>query len=124
MNEKENVKHIIEYVGGEHNIKKVWHCMTRLRFDLYDFSKINREEIKALEGVMGDQLTNDQYQIVIGTHVQKVHEALTNELNIEENSEESQSASTKKKGFFGALLDVVSGVFGPIVPAIAWSLDD
>lgn len=117
MSDTKNVKHIIEYVGGEHNIKKVWHCMTRLRFDLHDFSKIKREDIKDLDGVMGDQLTNDQYQIVIGTHVQKVHEALINELNIEEKVE--SQPSSKKKGFFGALLDVVSGVFGPIVPAIA-----
>jgi beta-glucoside PTS system EIICBA component len=80
MSDTKNVKHIIEYVGGEHNIKKVWHCMTRLRFDLHDFSKIKREDIKDLDGVMGDQLTNDQYQIVIGTHVQKVHEALINQL--------------------------------------------
>ncbi|MFK3936914.1 PTS transporter subunit EIIC [Alkalihalobacillus sp. NPDC078783] len=117
MSDTKNVKHIIEYVGGEHNIKKVWHCMTRLRFDLHDFSKIKRDDIKDLDGVMGDQLTNDQYQIVIGTHVQKVHEALINELKIEENVE--SQPSSKKKGFFGALLDVVSGVFGPIVPAIA-----
>jgi beta-glucoside PTS system EIICBA component len=57
--------------------------MTRLRFDLHDFSKIERDHIKELQGILGDQLTNDQYQIVIGTHVQKVHAALTEELGLD-----------------------------------------
>lgn len=116
MGDQQLVKQIITAVGGEDNIKKVWHCMTRLRFDLHDFDAIDRAKVKELDGIMGDQLTNDQYQIVVGTHVQKVHEALTAELG---TTDVKSEAPGKKKGFFGALLDIVSGVFGPIVPAIA-----
>lgn len=116
MGDQQLVKQIITAVGGEDNIKKVWHCMTRLRFDLHDFDAIDRVKVKELDGIMGDQLTNDQYQIVIGTHVQKVHEALTAELG---TKDVKSAAPGKKKGFFGSLLDIVSGVFGPIVPAIA-----
>lgn len=120
MKDNELIPLIIQYVGGQDNIKKVWHCMTRLRFDLHDFSKIERDHIKELQGILGDQLTNDQYQIVIGTHVQNVHAALTEELGIDAGqSDKTGSEPAKKKGFFGAILDIVSGVFGPIVPAIA-----
>jgi len=118
MREKETISKIIEYVGGKNNIKKVWHCMTRLRFDLHDQSLIKREQIKELDGVIGEQLQSDQYQIIIGTHVQKFYTAIIDELGIDEDKQETQE-SEKKKGVFGRLLDVVSGVFGPIVPAIA-----
>ncbi|PJN89661.1 PTS transporter subunit EIIC [Bacillus sp. mrc49] len=117
MKDKESVKKIIEYVGGKKNIKKAWHCMTRLRFDLYDNSLIAHENVKRLSGVIGEQLQNDQYQIIVGTNVQQYHSALMEELGMER--EEDKKESSKKKGLFSRLLDVVSGVFGPIVPAIA-----
>ncbi len=43
--------------------------MTRLRFDLYDDSLIDHDAIKQLKDVMGEQLYNDQYQIILGTNV-------------------------------------------------------
>lgn len=118
MKDKEIVKKIIEYVGGKENIKKAWHCMTRLRFDLYDDSLIAHEKVKRLNGVIGEQLQNDQYQIIVGTNVQQYHSALIEELGID-GEQEDEKESNKKKGLFSRLLDVVSGVFGPIVPAIA-----
>ncbi|MCK1991051.1 PTS transporter subunit EIIC [Peribacillus muralis] len=118
MKDKEIVKKIIEYVGGKENIKKAWHCMTRLRFDLYDNSLIAHEKVKQLKGVIGEQLQSDQYQIIVGTNVQQYHSALIEELGID-GEQEDERESSKKKGLFARLLDVVSGVFGPIVPAIA-----
>ncbi|WP_251553935.1 PTS transporter subunit EIIC [Neobacillus muris] len=118
VKEKETVKKIIEYVGGKDNIKKAWHCMTRLRFDLYDESLISHDQIKKLNGVIGEQLQSDQYQIIIGTNVAKYYSVLSEELGIDGN-EIDDKGDSKKKGPFGRLLDVVSGVFGPIVPAIA-----
>ena len=34
MGTQEAINNIIRLVGGQGNINKVWHCMTRLRFDL------------------------------------------------------------------------------------------
>lgn len=118
MKEKETVKKIIQHVGGRENIKKAWHCMTRLRFDLYDDSLIEHDEIKQLAGVIGEQLQSDQYQIIMGTNVQKYYSVLADELELDD-TKETIEADQKKKGLFSRLLDVVSGVFGPIVPAIA-----
>lgn len=36
MGTQEAISRIIRLVGGQENINKVWHCMTRLRFDLID----------------------------------------------------------------------------------------
>ncbi|MED4056703.1 PTS transporter subunit EIIC [Niallia taxi] len=118
MKEKEAVKRIIENVGGKDNIKKAWHCMTRLRFDLVDQAKIDHESVKQVNGVIGEQLQNDQYQVIIGTNVQVYYNALMEELEVDENTI-STIEEKSSKGMFGRLLDVVSGVFGPIVPAIA-----
>lgn len=116
---KKTVKEIIDNVGGEENIKKVWHCMTRLRFDLYDDSLINHDAIKQLKDVMGEQLYNDQYQIILGTNVNAYYNELSEQLGQLGDSDKADDAPAKKKGAFSRLLDIVSGVFGPVVPAIA-----
>ncbi len=46
--------------------------MTRLRFDLYDNSKIQKDNIEKLQGVMGTKSQNNQFQIVIGTKVESL----------------------------------------------------
>ena len=53
MEKTEVVAKIIEYVGGKDNVVNTWHCMTRLRFELKDTSKIQEDAIKALDGVIG-----------------------------------------------------------------------
>lgn len=55
MEKTEVVAKIIEYVGGKDNVVNTWHCMTRLRFELKDTSKIQEDAIKALDGVIGVQ---------------------------------------------------------------------
>ena len=52
MEKTEVVAKIIEYVGGKDNVVNTWHCMTRLRFELKDTSKIQEDAIKALDGVI------------------------------------------------------------------------
>ena len=120
MDKEEIIKLIIQYVGGKENINNVWHCMTRLRFDLIDNSKINQEEINKLKGVLGSQIQSDQFQIVIGTNVKEYYDIFIKEMNFNDNDEnKNDNTSNKKKGIISLFMDTVSGVFGPIVPAIA-----
>ena len=60
MEKTEVVAKIIEYVGGKDNVVNTWHCMTRLRFELKDTSKIQEDAIKALDGVIGVQFAKAQ----------------------------------------------------------------
>ncbi|MGU3413225.1 PTS transporter subunit EIIC [Enterobacteriaceae bacterium C34A] len=117
MGTQETITRIIQLVGGEENINKVWHCMTRLRFDLIDDSKIQHSEIKALPGVLGAQLQSDQFQIIIGPKVNEWYESLQARLG--QSAAEPATSGKGRKSLISMFMDTVSGVFGPIVPAIA-----
>ncbi|MBE5994592.1 MAG: PTS sugar transporter [Paenibacillaceae bacterium] len=119
MEKQEVAAKIIEYVGGKDNIINAWHCMTRLRFDLKNKELIKQEEIKNLEGVMGIQFAKDQLQIVIGTSVHKYYEILMEMLQLNDGQAPVKREEKQKKDFITWFMDMVSGVFGPIVPAIA-----
>ena len=119
MDKREVVKLIIQNVGGKENINNVWHCMTRLRLDLKDNNKINQENINRLDGIMGSQLQSDQYQIVIGTNVKDYYYLFSKEMELSNNAESQNDSKNSKKEIISIFMDIVSGVFGPIVPAIA-----
>lgn len=119
MDKREIIRLIIQNVGGKENINNVWHCMTRLRLDLADNNKINQENINKLEGVMGSQLQSDQFQIVIGTNVKEYYDIFSQEIELNGNAKIQDEQKNSKKGIISIFMDVVSGVFGPIVPAIA-----
>ncbi|WP_309245141.1 PTS transporter subunit EIIC [Clostridium sp. CF012] len=116
---RDTIDGIIKYVGGKENIKNLWHCMTRLRFDIYDNSKIQKDNIEKLQGVMGTKSQNNQFQIVIGTNVESYYEAMNTKLEISNDNSKNTEKEQNNKGLVSKLLDIVSGVFGPIVPAIA-----
>lgn len=117
METQDAISRIIFLIGGKENINNVWHCMTRLRFDLIDDNKVEKEEIKKLPGVLGAQLQSDQFQIIIGPKVSSWYERLLAALG--PVGEKAAEKPHQRKGLVSLFMDTVSGVFGPIVPAIA-----
>ncbi|PSA95322.1 PTS beta-glucoside transporter subunit EIIBCA [Bacillus atrophaeus] len=110
-------KEILQLVGGEENVQSVIHCMTRLRFNLHDNAKADRIRLEQMDGVMGTNISGEQFQIIIGNNVPKVYKALIENSGLSE--ENTNGASGQKKNVLSALFDVISGVFTPILPAIA-----
>ncbi|MCY8507330.1 beta-glucoside-specific PTS transporter subunit IIABC [Bacillus atrophaeus] len=110
-------KEILQLVGGEENVQSVIHCMTRLRFNLHDNAKADRSRLEQMDGVMGTNISGKQFQIIIGNNVPKVYKALLENSGLSE--ENTKGASGQKKNVLSALFDVISGVFTPILPAIA-----
>lgn len=115
MNHKDVGKRIIKRVGGEANINNVWHCMTRLRFDLKDEKQVDYDGLVEEKAIVGTQYNNEQLQIVIGTNVGEYYETLVKLLGMDATDSEQK----ENKGIISTFMDIVSGVFGPIVPAIA-----
>lgn len=118
MGTVEAINNIIRLVGGADNINKVWHCMTRLRFDVIDESKIDQPEIKKLPGILGAQIQSEQFQIIIGPKVNSWYEQLTAALGSAAQPATGERKQ-ERKSLVSLFMDTVSGVFGPIVPAIA-----
>lgn len=56
---------IYKEVGGQENVDKVIHCMTRVRMDIRDYDKVDIEGLKKIDGVMG-VVEDDTLQVVVG----------------------------------------------------------
>lgn len=112
---------IIELIGGLENIDQVWNCTTRLRFKLNDDSLVRDEKIKKLNGVLGTQERNDQYQIIIGNDVEEVEKILEQRIGKKETLTDSKNIHKEKKrkeNIFNEIIDAISNIFSPILPAI------
>ena len=109
-------KSILEKVGGEKNISALNHCATRLRFNLNDDSIPVNAEVKAIPGVMGVVKKGGQYQVVIGSDVANVYKAINGMTNIQDGS--GGEGPKEKKKILDVIIDTMSGIFTPILPAI------
>lgn len=108
---------ILEHIGGEKNVQNVIHCMTRLRFNLHDNSKVDRKKIEKVPGVMGTNVSGDQFQVIIGNDVPKVYNAILGNSSIK--TEGNKKEAGKNKNVINSIFDIISGSFTPILPAIA-----
>lgn len=114
MTNKELAKQIVSFLGGCDNITTALHCVTRLRFNLKNNELADMKAIEDLEGVIGTQIKNNQYQIIIGPMVADVFieiEPLLGGLNDNE-------VKTTKTFDIQKILDIVTGIFSPILPAL------
>lgn len=120
MNYDKLAKDILDNIGGEDNIQAVTHCATRLRLTLKDNNKANKDAINQMDDVLNVVTQSGQFQIVIGNHVNKVYRALLDQTNLQNTVDgPADSADNQEdRGFLGQALDIISGIFVPIVPAL------
>lgn len=114
MDYKKLAEEILQNVGGSDNISGLTHCATRLRFNLKDEGKAKTDVLKGTKGVMGVVSSGGQYQVIIGSDVANVYRPLTEMANLKEGA--AQEKDGRKLG--AKLIDTISGIFTPILPAI------
>lgn len=119
MNNKELASIILEKVGGKDNVKRVMHCVTRLRFNLKDETLLNEEELKAIKGVLGYVHVGDQHQVVIGPNVPNVYKEVVEITGNLEGNGFVEEKEDKKESLSERFLSTFSSIFVPIIPAIA-----
>ena len=121
MGKYENLaKDIVRNVGGKENVSSLTHCITRLRFKLKDESKANDEVLKDMEGVVTVMKSGGQYQVVIGNHVPEVYADVMPLLGLEEGeASQEDEGDEKSKNLFKRMIDVISGIFQPILGIMA-----
>lgn len=113
----ELAKKIVKNVGGKENILGLVHCITRLRFTLKDEGKAKDDVLKAIEGVVTVMKSGGQYQVVIGNHVPEVFEDVMALIDLKE--ENSTKVEQKQEKLLNRAIDVVSGIFQPILGIMA-----
>lgn len=123
MNYRKIAEDIIINVGGKENIESLTHCFTRLRFILKEENKANKSKIEQLEGVISVVQAGGEYQIVCGAKVEHIYDALIQLLNIEKLSNNTNTEKVKQKRSVkqmgNQLLQTITQIFTPLVPAIA-----
>lgn len=111
---------IIAACGGVDNILSASHCMTRLRMNLKDASKLDLEEAKKIPGVINIVVQNGEQQFVIGQDVATLYEEITkNDIKGagSVDDEEALKADSQAKGsIVETILSYVGGTFSPIIP--------
>jgi len=118
-------KKIVDLVGGNKNISSLTHCVTRLRFTVKDKSVVNTAELTSLDGVLGQQWSGEQCQIIIGQDVEKLYKITCDQLGmvaekgIEENLDQGlngRKISLKKIG--NNVLGYLSPIMFGMMPAL------
>ncbi len=116
---------IIEKAGGASNITRVSHCMTRLRVQVQNASKVDVDGSKKIGGVLNLVINNGEYQYVIGQDVAQLYEAMLKQGNFasggaveDKEAEKQDAAAGKKKNIGGAILGFIGGTFSPVIPVL------
>ena len=115
----ESIKQLIDFVGGKDNVASVSHCLTRLRFALADPNLANIESLEQLPFVKGCFNNAGQFQVIIGTDVDRYYKLLTEQLNIDEATKEQTKAAAKQNmSWFERLISNLAEIFVPLLPAL------
>lgn len=116
MDYKTVAANILKNVGGAENVTDLTHCFTRLRFVLKNEELANKAVIEKLEGVIQVVVAGGQFQVVIGTKVNKVYDEILPMVNLSGKKVEAEKGS-----IWNSILQGISKIFTPLVPAIAAS---
>lgn len=116
---KEEVKELLQYVGGKENISAVSHCVTRMRFVLKDPKKADIEKIEGLKTVKGTFTQAGQFQVIIGNEVSVYYNDFTEAAGIEGVSKDQvKSAAKNNQNLIQRIMTNLAEIFSPLIPAI------
>ena len=124
MSNMDLAKRLVELLGGRENVVKATNCMTRLRVVCKDVSKVDTEEIKNTEGVLGLVIDHDSYQIVLGPgKAKKITDICIQELHLpKENTDWQENKSAMKESQKNNRLKdgmkLIAEIFIPLIPAV------
>lgn len=114
---------VLENVGGADNVTRVSHCMTRLRVQVRDASKVDVEAGKKIPGVLNLIVNNGEYQYVVGQDVADAYEEFNKLGDFVTGGAIDDAAALKadaqKKGkIVDQILAFIGGTFSPVIPVL------
>lgn len=139
--EQQLAERIIAAVGGMDNIDSVMNCMTRVRIKVLDENKVDDQELRHIDGVMG-VIHDERIQVVVGpgtvnkvaNHMAelsgvKLGDPIPHHHNDSENMDYKSYAADKakankeahkakqKNGKLNKVLKSIANIFIPLIPA-------
>lgn len=116
---------IIKGVGTIDNIESVSHCYTRLRLRIKNSSKIDKEYLNNIDGVVQVLVSGGQLQIVMPQDLDKVYNYVYNKHNV--NGDTSEIATNEKnenqknilKSTIEQILNAISNSLTPVIGGLA-----
>lgn len=128
MKYEEIAKQILPLVGGNENISSFTNCMTRLRVNVKDTSKVDAGGLKNIAGVLG-VVEGEQTQIIVGPgHAQRLREAFEKETGVKADAVADATATkdiaadmkekvkAKQQSAWQRGLKHVGNIFIPLIP--------
>lgn len=109
---------IVQLVGGKENIQYVTHCVTRLRINVNDTTKVDTKKIEEIEGCLGVQWSGNQLQIIIGQAVADAYKRVVEVNNLQDTGSSQKPSNNEKKNPVIAILDIVAGCITPVIPGL------
>ena len=115
---------IVENAGGVSNIANASHCMTRMRVQVRDASKVDQAAAKSkqIPGVLNLIVQNGEFQYVVGQDVPSVYEEICkiDGINttgiVDDEAAAKEDMKNAKGGVVNTILSYVGGTFSPIIP--------
>ena len=131
MNYDAVAKDILTLAGGPGNVENLTHCFTRLRLELSDRTKSDKEKLAQVEGVVYVVERGGQLQVVIGTKVEYVYEAVCRQMEAGKTpagkisagktpaaNKDIQAGAGQGTSVWNRILISISAMFTPMVPAV------
>ena len=113
------VKELLEAIGGKENISAVSHCMTRMRFVLADEKKADMKRIEQISCVKGTFTQAGQFQVIIGNDVSTFFNEFTAYAGVEGVSKDAaKQAAKSNQTWIQKLRSNLGEIFAPIIPAL------
>ncbi len=119
----------VDAVGGPENIRHVTHCATRLRFQLVDPTKADRQRIEERPEAIGVLDSQGQLQVIVGPGVPDAYQAVAAIPGVPgddevRSPEQAAAAATAEKParsgtWLDRLLGTISAIFTPYIPVLA-----
>ncbi|MBS7913089.1 beta-glucoside-specific PTS transporter subunit IIABC [Streptococcus suis] len=114
MKYKNTALAILGAVGGEKNVLRATHCVTRLRLELKDENIVSDERVKSISGVIGIMKKNGQYQIILGNDVANYYKEFTALGKFDSDSVQQ----LKKANVLEQVIEYIAGSMTPLIPAM------
>jgi PTS system glucose-specific IIC component len=114
----ERASKVLEAIGGKDNIEVLDACITRLRLNLKDTSKVNKSALKSL-GAAGVLMTGSSVQAIFGTDAERIKDDIKAIIahggKVEASKEIEVKPEAEKKVVLGGSYSLASPIEGEIV---------